>query len=311
LNESGIANVLQPRPRLVPTHTIRQSAVQLSAVRPVRAQFLEVRSNVAPHDHDYYEICVAHSGSALHQTDSYDLPFKSGSVVVIAPGQTHAFAQVKNLTVTNVYYLAEWLLTDLRSLWEHDGLVPLFLAASLFRRPMWKVGVPHFSLQASDAERCYRELEDATRELAMPNPSVVFLKSTLLKFLIGLSRSYALDQQSRELGFGFRREIWMAMDQIEEIIRQSTPFSVEDLATQSGLSTDHLSRVFKEATGWAPMDYFQRRRIHHACTWLLNPRNSITEVAYALGFADTAHFSRLFRRYQGTSPRAYRKMYLK
>ena len=58
------------------------------------------------------------------------------------------------------------------------------------------------------------------------------------------------------------------------------------------------------------MDYFQRRRIHHACTWLLNPRNSVTDVAVALGFSDAAHFSRLFSRYQRVSPREYRKMYL-
>lgn len=294
----------------MPRYTIRHAEVQLSASRPVRAQSMLVNNSVTPHDHDYYEICVAHSGSALHQTDNYDLPFKAGSVVVIAPGQTHAFEQVKNLRVTNVYYLAEWLLADLRALWEHDGLVPLFLAASLFLRPMRDVRVPQFTLQEDDSERCRRELDDATRELSTPKPSLVYLKSALQKFLIGLSRSYVRDQQARELGFGFRREIWMAMEQIEETIRQSTPFSVEALATQSGLSTDHLSRVFKEATGLAPMDYFQRRRIQHACAWLLNPRNSVTEVAYALGFADAAHFSRLFSRYQGISPRAYRKMYL-
>ena len=299
------------RPRLRPEWTIRQEAVQLSASRPMRAQqHMEVRRTVRPHDHDYYEICVAHAGTALHQTDTYDRPLSAGSVVVMAPGQTHGFINVDNLDVTNIYYLAEWLLADLRALWEHDGLVPLFLSASLFRRPMSEVPVPQFSLTPEQLQSCTRELDDATRERESAKPSLVLLKACLLKFLIGLSRAYVQGEPERQLGFGFRREVWTALEQIEESIRQSTPFSVDELATKSELSADHLSRIFKDATGWAPMDYFQRRRIHHACTWLLNPRNSITDVAYALGFSDAAHFSRLFRRYQGQSPRKYRKMYV-
>jgi len=55
-------------------------------------------------------------------------------VIVVPPGDVHAFAKVRGLEVTNVYYLAEWLLDELKSLWDQDGLVPLFLARSLFRR---------------------------------------------------------------------------------------------------------------------------------------------------------------------------------
>ena len=368
-NESDLARKPNPpapfpkreggeRQRLVPLHTITQAQVQLSASRPVRTQMLDVAGEVRPHDHDYYEISMGHAGSATHETDHYGLPFGNGTVVIIAPGQTHAFSSVKKLRVTNIYYLAEWLLTELRALWENDGLVPLFLAASLFRRPISDVRVPQFSLTPEESADCARELADIAAELTLPQPSLVLLKSSLLKFLIRLARSHnerlvhrgdaetrrtnfegeegrvgrrhsppplagegaggrgvrcspsPLEGEGRVRGsFGFRPEIWTALDSVEESIRQSTPFSVDALADQAGLSTDHLSRLFKEATGWPPMDYFQRRRIHHACTWLLNPRHSITDVALALGFSDAAHFSRLFRQHQGLTPRDYRKMY--
>jgi AraC-like DNA-binding protein/quercetin dioxygenase-like cupin family protein len=309
-NKSSLSRPVNATRRLIPCRTIKQEHVLLSASHPMRLQSLEVRQSVAPHDHDYYEIIVIQAGTAIHQTEGYDRPLEAGSVVVIAPGQIHALSEVKDLNVTNIYYLAEWLLLDLRTLWEHDGLVPLFLAASLFRRPLEKVPVPQFSMHGVEWERCCRELDDAARELNTQTPSRVFLKSTLLKFMITLSRTYAREDGSRHLGFEFRQEIWTALDSIEESIRQSMPLSVEKLAEQSELSADHLSRIFKESTGWSPMDYFQRRRTHHACSWLLNPRHSITDVALALGFSDTAHFSRLFRRYQGCSPREYRNTYL-
>src|SRR5947209_5901153 len=78
------------RQRLRAQHTITQAEVQLSASRPVRTQLMDVAGEVRPHDHDYYEISMGHAGSALHETDHYGLPFGNGTVVIIAPGQTHA-----------------------------------------------------------------------------------------------------------------------------------------------------------------------------------------------------------------------------
>jgi AraC-like DNA-binding protein/mannose-6-phosphate isomerase-like protein (cupin superfamily) len=306
------ANSLPSAPSVpfLPGHTISQAHVQLSASRPVRSQRLLCQREVTPHDHEFYEIAFIQGGSGLHRTAEYVAPMRRGTVLAVPPGVTHAFPRMDNVRVTNIYYLAEWLLTDLRVLWEHDGLVPLFLAASIFRRNT-PLQVPQFELNTRQFAECSRELDDIAQERERSQPSLVYLKAALLKFLIRLSRAYVEQQKSRELGFAFRREIWIALDQIEETIRQSNPLSVDELAGESGLSADHFTRLFKEATGFSPMDYFQRRRIHHACTLLLNPRNSITEVAYTLGFADAAHLSRLFLRYQGLSPRGYRKRYSK
>src|ERR1051326_8649088 len=126
---------MNQRSKLKPAFTATQARVRLSAARPVNTQECRLSSApVAAHDHEYYEICFVHSGSALHCTDFYDATIQKGSVVVMAPGTIHAFAEPRDLRVTNIHYLAEWLLVDTRTLWEHDGLVPLFLAASLFRR---------------------------------------------------------------------------------------------------------------------------------------------------------------------------------
>lgn len=270
---------------------------------------MDVNGSVAPHDHDYYEICMVHSGTALHRTEHDDRPLNEGSLVVMAPGQTHAFVDAKDFRVTNIYYLAEWLLSDLRSFWDQDGLVQLFLAASLFRRPRAELPIPQFAITGADWNSCKRELDDVQRELGTEAPSVPYLRAALLKFMITVSRVYAREDTTRKLGFSFRREVWMTLDVIEEAIRQSLPFRLAETADQCGITADHLSHIFKESVGYSPMDYFQRRRIQHACTWLLNPRHSITDIALALGFSDAAHFSRLFHRNQGLSPRDYRRMY--
>src|SRR4051812_16817466 len=149
LNESDHRN-------LRPSYTIRQNTVQLAADTPLRAQPLSVPRDVGPHDHDYYEICLVTGGNAVHRTEDYQSRVTRGALIVVPPGEVHAFSNVHQLEVINIYYLSEWLLADLRRLWDEPALVPLFLAHSLFRFPRQRI--PQFSVSRN-------EFSDATREL--------------------------------------------------------------------------------------------------------------------------------------------------
>ncbi len=299
---------MNQRSRLKAMFSATQARARLSAARPVNTQECRVTAPVLAHDHDYYEICFVHSGSAVHKTDFYDAEIQKGAVVVMAPGTIHAFAKPRDLRVTNIHYLAEWLLVDTRTLWEHDGLVPLFLAASLFRR-LTPVRIPQFQLTPRDTAGLAREIRDITRELDEPRPSLTLLKSILLKFMILLGRAY-VQQESRELGYQFRREIWIALDFIEDCIAEIRLLSVSELAGKMDLSPNHLTAIFRKATGFPPLEYYQRRRIHHASRLLLNPQASITDISMSLGYADAAHLSRAFKQFHGITPRDYRKKYL-
>jgi AraC-like DNA-binding protein len=55
------------------------------------------------------------------------------------------------------------------------------------------------------------------------------------------------------------------------------------------------------------MAYLRRYRIRQACELLKNTNLSITQVAAAVGFSESAHFSRTFQREVGMTPRAYRR----
>ncbi|QSQ26021.1 helix-turn-helix transcriptional regulator [Pyxidicoccus parkwayensis] len=80
--------------------------------------------------------------------------------------------------------------------------------------------------------------------------------------------------------------------------------SLEDLAQAVGLSKYHLARVFARETGLPPHTYVQRLRLARALPQLRQGAPA-GEVAYALGFADQAHFARTFKDSYGLTPRAY------
>lgn len=78
------------------------------------------------------------------------------------------------------------------------------------------------------------------------------------------------------------------------------------LERASGLSPSRLQALFREVTGYPPLDYLRRLRVEEARRLLADSRLSVKEVAARTGFRDTSHFSKVFRRVDGLSPAHFR-----
>jgi AraC family transcriptional regulator len=85
------------------------------------------------------------------------------------------------------------------------------------------------------------------------------------------------------------------------------PLSPIRLAQLVRLSPRHFARAFKQSYGQPPHQYQLSRRVDCAKELLGKGDMSVTEIAVALGFADTSAFSTTFRRFVGTAPRDYRR----
>lgn len=291
---------------LAPQFTIARERTELSASVPVRVQDIDVSAPVRPHDHAFYEICLIRGGRALHETPAGRQPVGAGDVIVMAPGDVHAFPQVRGLRVTNVYYLSEWLLGELSALWR-EGLVQMFLARHLFGAPV-APGPLVFRLPPRERALCLRELADIQRETAGGAPSWLLLRAALIKCLTRLSRA----------GAGHQPETWIAdarvqtlLTGVEETITRGEHLRMEVLAAGMPITPDHAARLLRAAIGLSPRAYFQRRRAQRASLLLLDPALKVTQVAHRLGYTDNAHLTRCFREHLGVSPREYRRAYLK
>jgi AraC-like DNA-binding protein len=80
-----------------------------------------------------------------------------------------------------------------------------------------------------------------------------------------------------------------------------------ELAAMVRLNPCYFSRAFRESFGDSPLRYVTRRRIERAQRLMLSTDEPLSQIALDCGFADQAHFSRLFRRIAGDTPRAWRR----
>lgn len=87
----------------------------------------------------------------------------------------------------------------------------------------------------------------------------------------------------------------------------NSDLSVDMIADEAGISRVHLHRKMKELTGQTPHDFIRNIRLKKAANLLANQGMNVTEVMYACGFANSASFSTVFKKFYGMSPRDYMK----
>jgi len=84
------------------------------------------------------------------------------------------------------------------------------------------------------------------------------------------------------------------------------PVKVTHLAERANLSSSYFWALFKERTGYAPVDFLIRLRMHQAGHLLNSTNLKIKKIAAALGYKDPLYFSRLFKSVHGVAPTNYR-----
>jgi len=83
--------------------------------------------------------------------------------------------------------------------------------------------------------------------------------------------------------------------------------SMNKLAVVAGLNGSYLSQLFKKETGIAISDYIQRERIEEAKRLMQAHEITLSSIATRLLFNDQSYFTKVFKKYTGSTPKQFRK----
>ncbi len=84
-------------------------------------------------------------------------------------------------------------------------------------------------------------------------------------------------------------------------------WSVAELAARVGLSRSGFAARFTELVGEPPLQYLARWRVTRAAELLRDTDEAVSTIAARVGYDSTPSFNKAFKRWQGTSPGAYRR----
>ena len=261
-------------------------------------QILSVKYSENPvrlgnHHHDGHQILYVTSGEALVTIDGEAHSVKEGSLVILSRFEEHS-VQVKR-GVYKRYTLR--ISSDSREELSRDHLLFSVLVnrAAQFRHVI-DVSAYRERLEAlmSDMTKEYEDTGEMREELL-----AVYLK----QFLIYLYRC-APDIFPSTVG-GSARLIREVQGRLEGSYGE--PFALSSLAAEYHISVSYLTHLFKEVTGYAPMEYLMLCRISAAKKFLCETDMPVKEIVDRCGFGDESNFSRTFKARTSMTPTGFRK----
>ncbi|AFZ27557.1 DNA-binding domain-containing protein, AraC-type [Cylindrospermum stagnale PCC 7417] len=137
----------------------------------------------------------------------------------------------------------------------------------------------------------------------------IYIESLANTLCIHLLKRYGADQKNIPQythGKGLSRlKLQQAMEYIHDNLDKD--LSLAEISAVVSMSMYHFSRLFKQSTGFAPHQYVINCRIEKAKILLTRSEKTIDQIYQLVGFQNQSHFTNVFRKLMGTTPKVYRE----
>lgn len=134
------------------------------------------------------------------------------------------------------------------------------------------------------------------------------IKGITYKLISHLMRNYRISKISKSDELSRNNKANRVGEMLTFITKNChNKLTTASLAKEFHLTENYLCYLFKSQTDLSPIEYINKFRVEKAATLLKNTNQSITEIALSVGFEDSSYFSRVFKKYMGTTPRQYKK----
>lgn len=244
------------------------------------------------HRHDELELNLVVRGTAryLFADRTYDL--HSGTQIWLFPGQDH-------LLLDESAHYEMWIVVFRPALVQQ-------LCTTAATRPLCDPNPPGQFCRVVNAERTER-LTHLFEELY----HVAKINSIRFNAGLGYALLTAWDAHHEALAL-YGSGVHPAVETVARLIHDQDDeqlASVPALAARVGMSSAHLSRLFRKQTGVSIMDFRNRQRIERFLR-LYSRDTSLVEAAIEAGFGSYAQFHRVFKQAMGCGPAVYCRRFL-
>ncbi|RRJ66653.1 AraC family transcriptional regulator [Paenibacillus oralis] len=270
--------------------------------RPIRIEFARRNgyfSMATNHFHSEYEIYYLFSGSRYYFIKDRTYAVQPGDLVLIGSDEVHKTSDKSSPSHERIllYFRPSYF----AALDEEDR--ELLLSAFSQDSPVLRLNLQE---RLKVEELLLSLLEELMEKPPGYGLHIAHMAAELLLFT-------ARTLQKREAVPAVEEEPSAMQRKITEIVRYinahyGEPLDLDGLSARFYISKSHLSRVFKETTGFGFAEYVNLTRIKEARRLLQDTELSITEISIATGFNNFSHFGKMFKKTTGLSPRLYRSV---
>lgn len=240
--------------------------------------------------HNEYVITLLVEGEYKIQQQEV-LSITSGMVMLIPKGVPHKIVSGNNMTIWWLSFCSHCLeLDEQQSIMQpfanirqgHSSCLALSKSSERFVRSLFK-----------QVMRCNENQNE---------DSFLVLKSLLTLLLNEIKQSISINPQKT---IQTDSPVSRALTFIEQ--NSLSTISLKDVADFVNLSPNYLATQVKKATGFSVGQWITQNKLSQACTMLSHGNQSIEAIGEKIGWSDTTHFIRQFKKNYGVTPAQWRK----
>ncbi|MBQ7936181.1 MAG: AraC family transcriptional regulator [Clostridia bacterium] len=238
-----------------------------------------------PHVHSHIELILLYSGQSVGIADHAKTELHAGDLFIAFPNQIHYYLDEDQPMENLVVILSPDICPEFKDIFtNYIPETPLLKNALQNNQIVTALQQIH---QASQTDGEYHE--------TLIRGYSLILLSTLFKS-INLKKNTAIHMDLAKNIIGYCYENY------------DSTISLQSIADALHISRYHISHLFSKRLHISFSDYINHLRIRKACELLKSKEQSITEIAFAVGYNSPRTFNRCFLNIHGVTPKEYRQL---
>ena len=247
--------------------------------------------------HNFWEMVYVDSGEVEIYADDKAYHLRQGNVIFHKPNEFHSIKSHNESS--NVFVISFVTSSKAMSFFkDRQMMVPVKQRRSI-SEIVKEYSETYYPMQPEDMELKLKE-----------NPPIggqQMIRTHLEQLLIMLVRS---ETDTRKMQIFPSKESMEnhLVSQILEMIDDNihSRLSVDEICESMSYSRAYISRLFKNATGYSPLEYILKKKIHEAKKLIRDDKYSFTQISDILAFDNPHYFSTVFKRVTNMSPSEYK-----
>lgn len=257
------------------------------------------------HKHDFFEFNFVVKGNLYEHISGRSFTLREGDLLIMSPSVFHTCCPDTDAICFNLLFRVEHLEKIAASFEKYD---PGNYLSSLVKNKIYTI----FSL-GEDKEKISEIILNLYEMSTVINHHMdlfenLNFETACTSLLVRLStfprHEYSFISQNTK-----RETAYTPEDMVRYIYDNFDRISLDDTAARFGYSRCQFHRIIKQNTGKSFSDIILSIRMQRARHYLLNTVMPINNIAHLLGLDSTEHFSRMFKKHRGMSPKEYRNTF--
>lgn len=250
------------------------------------------------HWQDSAELIYIKKGIGQVRVDMETYPAKTGDVFIVLPGHIHSISSTSKsiMEYENIFFDLNFLGINqvdlcsrkyLRPLLDREIMLPVHISPEMEVYESFIACLNYIDALCDKKGKGYEVGVKGMLLCALQ----ILLDSAAMANVEGMVKN---DQKIKKV-----------LKKIE--MDYGKPLTVEMMAKESGYSTSHFMRWFKENTGFTFNAYLIEFRLNQVADALRNTDDTVINIASNTGFENLSNFNRLFKKRFSITPSAFRK----